>query len=173
MITLRAKKKKMKAIQFKQIQVKDIYVSILTKRLVIKEDGWMRMEPIEKKIEPTGSELMDRLAQALAKDCRLKTSDFIQTTGLSPNDFRVLFRLQTGLSLKDFIKQYQQMRACEWLAYTDLKYAEIAKRSGFASHSDMGHYFRKHLKCTLTDYRRLHRPANFRELYQWTTDDGK
>ena len=153
--------------QFKKIQVKDIYVSILTKRLVRYENGWMRMEPIDKNLQPTGSELIDRVAKALAKDCRLEARTFIQTTGLTPTDFRVLFRLHTGQSLKEFIKQYQQMRACEWLAYTDLKYTEIAKRSGFASHSSMGHYFRKTLKCTPTDYRQQHRPKNFREIYMW------
>ena len=51
--------------QFKKIQVKDIYVSILTKRLVRYENGWMRMEPIEKNLQPTGSELIDRVAKAL------------------------------------------------------------------------------------------------------------
>ena len=162
----------MKAIQFKQTTVKDIYVSILTKRFVTYDNGWMRWEPVEKKIEPTGSELMDRLAQALAKDCRLETSHFIASTGLNPNDFRVLFRLHTGLSLKEFIKEYQQMRACEWLACTDLSYTEIAKRCGFASASSLSHYFRKSLRCTPTEYRHQHRPTNFRELYEWTIDNG-
>ena len=162
-------KKHMEPIRLKKISVDDIYVSILTKRRVTNAEGWTRMEPVGRQIKPTGSMVMDAVAKALAENCGLTSKDLAKAMEITKRDLHAVFRLLTGMQASDFLKQYRQKRACEWLACTDLTVIKIAPLSGYTSPEAMVHYFTEHLKCTPLEYRQLHRPKNFRELYEWET----
>ena len=162
-------KKRMEPIRLKKISVDDIYVSILTKRRVTDEEGWTRMEPVGRQIAPTGSMVMDAVAKALAGNCGLTARDLAKAMGTTTKDLHAVFRLLTGMPTVDFLKQYRQKRACEWLACTDLTATKIAPLSGYVASAEMTHYFKKYMKCTPMEYRQLHRPKNFRELYEWET----
>lgn len=166
MPNLRAKKR-MKDIQLKKITVDDVYVSILTRTRVTTPEGWTRMEPVAKRKIDTGSLVIDAVGQALAEDCRVTSTELARAMHTTTEVLGAVFTLLTGVNLREFIKQYQYKRACEWLKCTDLNTTEVARRSGFTSHSALAHFFIKWLKCSPTDYRKRNRPADFRERYEW------
>lgn len=157
----------MEKIRFKKITVADICPTILTGRHIVNEKGWKCIEPIVATIAPTGSRIFDAIAQALAKDSSITVFELANALGTNTTDLNAFFRLLTGLDTREFLKQYRLTRACEWLANTDLKLIGIARRSGFPSASYMTHLFVQELKCTPNEYRKQHRPKNFRDIYTW------
>lgn len=157
----------MEKIRFKKITAADICPTILTGRHVVNEKGWHCIEPIQATIPPTGSPIFDALAQALAKDSSITIPELADALDTDTADLNAFFRLMTGQDTREFFKQYRLIRACDWLAHTDLKINEIARRSGFPSASYMTHLFVDKLECTPNEYRKQHRPKNFRELYTW------
>lgn len=160
-------KKRMKAIKLKQINLEDLYVTRLTKRGVPDETGKIELKPTDRTPKPTGSILLDAIAQLLAEDCTVSAPDLAQAIGTKPSVVNGVLRLLTGMALHEIIRAYQLKCACEYLACTDVSRTEIARRCGFFSASNFAHVFTQHMKCSPMDYRRLHRPDNFRELYAW------
>lgn len=153
--------------ELKKITVEDIYVTVLKARLVKNEEGWMRMEPFDRTVPTTGSQVMDIVAQTLAADSSWTPRRVAERLGVDREQFYGAIRMQTGMRAQTFFNQYRLKQACEWLGYTDVQAQEIARRCGFASPGAFTSYFLQQMKCTPIQYRKQHRPANFRELYQW------
>ena len=160
-------KKRMEKITLKRITVDDIYQSILTKRRVTNAEGWTRMEPVDHSPRPSGSIVMDAVARLLASDCGTSAEALSLALGIEKTDLRSVFRVMTGMKPIAFLRAYRLRRAQEWLARTDLEVGEIARRCGFATHPMFHDTFVKYVGMTPGKYRRLNRPADFRELYEW------
>ena len=160
-------KKRREKITLKRITVDDIYQSILTQRRMTNAEGWMRMEPVDHSPRPSGSIVMDAVARLLASDCGTSAEALSLALGIEKTDLRSVFRVMTGMKPIAFLRAYRLRRAQEWLARTDLEVGEIARRCGFATHPMFHDTFVKYVGMTPGKYRRLNRPANFRELYEW------
>lgn len=152
----------MKPFKFEPIRLEDVYVSILTARRV----GTV-MQPVPPPELQTYSPIMTAVVQLLAEDCCMKLGVMAHLIGMEPFVLTNVCRFFTGQSLQEFQFSYRMKRTCEWLTCTDLPLAEIARRCGFGSQQVLGHTFQKQMKMPPGKYRRLHRPAHFRELYQW------
>ena len=122
-------KKDMKKIEIRKIQVEDLYVSPLAKRTVTNAEGWTRMEEVEKKAPPTGSLVMDAVAEALAEEPGLTTDKLAKALGTNSVVLNHIFKFLTGKLTRDFLMEYRLKRACELLACTNLHLEEIARRS--------------------------------------------
>lgn len=157
----------MRQIELKKIKVEDVYVSILTRRRTRNAEGWHRMEEVPKTIAPSGSIVIDAMARLLAEDCGADTRELAGAMGLDPTSLNVICNALTGMDAREFVKRYRLMRAKEWLARTDLRLSEVARRSGFPSQASLCHAFTERYKMTPRDYRRHARPGNFRDLYEW------
>ena len=157
----------MEPVKFKKIQLDDVYTSALTARLVTNEDGWTRMELVEKKKVETGQPILDAAIQPLASDCALLPSGVAQSLGVCVPTLCEIFVLFTGMTTSEFFAAYRFKRACEWLACTDLEQEEVAKRSGYASQNAMSQSFLRRIKISPWKYRHQYRPENFRDLYRW------
>lgn len=157
----------MEKIEIRKIQVEDLYVSPLAKRRVTNAEGWSRMEEVEKKVPPTGSLVMDAVAQILAEEPGLTTEELAKALGTNNAVLNHLFQFLTGKLTRDFLTEYRLKRACELLACTNLRLEEIARRSGFPSQSDLAKLFKERKQCTPREYRHLYRPKNYALLYEW------
>ena len=160
-------KKDMKKIEIRKIQVEDLYVSPLAKRTVTNAEGWTRMEEVEKKALPTGSLVMDAVAEALAEEPGLTTDKLAKALGTNSVVLNHIFKFLTGKLTRDFLMEYRLKRACELLACTNLRLEEIAHRSGFPTQAYLSKLFKEQNQCTPREYRHLHRPKNYALLYEW------
>ncbi len=157
----------MKEIKIKQYTVDDIYVSVLTARLVRHADGWSKFEKVEKFFPPTESLLLNLLGQSLMADSRFTATEFAEAIGADQKAVSMMVRWLTGLTLHDFLLEYRKRQVVEYLTCTDLTVGEIAERTGFGSQPSLTRYFRKETGSLPRRYRLLHRPKNFAELYRW------
>ena len=153
--------------KLKLIMIDDIYVTVLKARMVKNSEGWMRMEPFDRSVPKTGSQVMDLVAQALATDGSITPRGLAEQLGVDREKLYGAIQMQTGMRAQAFFNAYRIRQACEWLRFTDLKGQEIARRCGFASPGSFTTYFIKQMKCTPSAYRKANRPANYRELYEW------
>ena len=76
-------------------------------------------------------------------------------------------RILTGMLTSDLIMRYRMRQVKEWLSCTDLSISEIASKSPFSGAPALSKHFLKTEGMTPGEYRRKHRPENFRELYKW------
>jgi AraC family transcriptional regulator len=74
--------------------------------------------------------------------------------GLSKAQFGVVYRQATGRTPRQFLEELRVERACAALR-ADLGVARCAYRCGFRSPTSFAAFFRKHLGCTPTQWRRL------------------
>ena len=165
-LTLRTKTR-MKDIKLKQISINDVYRPVVTRQRVTNADGWTRMELVERQIAPTGSLLVDAVAQALDTGEYFTGKELARAMQTNTTVLNGVFQLYTDMDLHQFMQQFRLKRACDWLAHTDLDVYEVATRSGFATQPSFTRQFLKQLKCSPTDYRKRNRPADFRERYEW------
>ena len=157
----------MKEIKLKQIAVRDIYVSVLRRRRVNGAEGWSRMEEVRRDFEPTGSLFMDAIGRTLMEDIGVTARELARTLGVEGKVLASIFRLLTGMDAEEFLTRYRLEKAKEWLARTDLRVGEVARRSGFPSQASLAGYFKTRLKMTPLEYRERYRPRDFRSLYEW------
>ena len=157
----------MKEIKLKQIAVKDIYVSVLRRRRTSGAEGWSRLVEARKDFEPTGSLFMDAVGQVLMEDVGLTARELARALGVEGRVLSGIFRLLTGMDAEEFLTRYRLEKAKEWLARTDLRAGEVARRSGFPSQASLTTYFKTRLKMTPLEYRERYRPRDFRSLYEW------
>ena len=157
----------MEPVKLKKLTVDDLYVTVLTARRATREGGWTRMEDIDRTPPATGSLVMDAVARILAEDSSVTPEGLARLLDADVADVHAVFRLLTGMPMRDFLNAYRQRQACEWLSCTDVPIEQVAARSGFTSHAVLTRFFVKHLKCTPKEYRRATRPADFRQRYAW------
>ena len=141
----------------KQTTIEDIYVSVLQARLVVNEEGWKRFEPIDKRLQPTGSLIMDAVATILSTTDESEASGLAKRLEVSLRDLNGAVRILTGMLTSDLIMRYRMRQVKEWLSCTDL----------FSGAPALSKHFLKTEGMTPGEYRRKHRPENFRELYRW------
>lgn len=153
--------------KLKHITPQDLYTSVLTARRVTNEEGWTRMEPVGKRFEPTGSRVMDIIGYALMQDPTADSSRLAAILETDAATLNAVMRLLTGMPARDFIREYRMLRACEYLACTGLDVQTVARRCGSSSHGNFTRLFTERMKQTPQEYRRTHRPADFRERYGW------
>ena len=151
----------------KQTTIEDIYVSVLQARLVVNEEGWKRFEPIDKRLQPTGSLIMDAVAAILSTTDESEASGLAKRLEVSLRDLNGAVRILTGMLTSDLIMRYRMRQVKEWLSCTDLSISEIASKSPFSGAPALSKHFLKTEGMTPGEYRRKHRPENFRELYRW------
>lgn len=145
----------------------EVYISILTGRRVSNEEGWTKIQPVGQSVQPSGSCILDAVVEALHGSRLRGKSQLAELLGVSANDLNGAIHLLTGLRLVDFVEQYRLMQAKEYLRCTGIRPEEIARRCGFESAAAFYRMFRLLTGLSVGDYRREHRPANYRDLYTW------
>lgn len=156
-----------KRYKIRQIKPEEVYVSILTGRLVQNEEGWTRMEPIKREIRPSGSMLIDVLVDVLMHT-RYRLPLFVaELMEVDRLELSISIHLLTGLTLREFIEQYRLLEAKEYLSCTSLSLKEVAIRCGFASQTTFGQHFQAAVKMTPGLYRRYNRPKDYQLQYRW------
>jgi AraC family transcriptional regulator len=86
-------------------------------------------------------------------DQNLGLADLANLVGISYYHFARLFKKSTGLSPGRYLIECQLEKATHLLVSTNISIGEIAKRTGFSSHTHFGYTFRKHLSVTPNQYR--------------------
>ena len=127
----------------------EVYISILTGRRVSNEEGWTKIQPVGQSVQPSGSCILDAVVEALHVSRLRGKSQLAELLGVSADDLNGL------------------MQAKEYLRCTGLRPEEIARRCGFESAAGFYRMFRLLTGLSVGDYRREHRPANYRDLYTW------
>jgi AraC family transcriptional regulator len=89
-------------------------------------------------------------------DQNLGLTDLSNLVGISYYHFARLFKKSTGSSPGRYLIECQLERATHLLVSTNLGISEIAKCTGFSSHTHFGYTFRKHFSVSPNQYRRIH-----------------
>ena len=74
---------------------------------------------------------------------------------VSPSYLSRSFKKETGGNLSNFITEMRMQVAQKLLATTDLKTHEVAKRVGFIDSRYFGQVFKKIMRTTPSDYKKL------------------
>ena len=130
----------------------ELYISPFTARRRYDEEGVMHYDPIESNMQPTGVEVMDHYLRRLTEG-RDKVEAFCRIYGLRTEDLDSLVYILTGMSGPDFRMAYQLRLADDLLRYTDLPLAEVARRSGLGSHTNLCLVIRRECKQTPSERR--------------------
>lgn len=75
--------------------------------------------------------------------------------GLSVSYFSLLFKQKTGLTFLDYVTNVRMEYACLFLQNTDLKTYEIAERVGYSDQRYFSQVFKRKIKKTPSEYRKL------------------
>ena len=127
----------------------EMYISPFTARRRYDEEGVRHYDPIERRLNPTGVEVMDHYLRRLSEGKDV-VKDFCRIYGLRTEDMEALIFILTGMPAPDFRMAYQLRLADELLRYTDLPLAEVAHRSGIGSHTNFCVVIRRKYKQTPT-----------------------
>lgn len=84
----------------------------------------------------------------------LSLEHLAQLAGLSLYHFCRMFKQSTGMPPHRYVAHTRIGRAKRLLLQTDLSIREISYQTGFSSSSQLGHAFKKVMKCTPLEYRR-------------------
>lgn len=150
-----------------QIHPEDVYVSILKARLVRNQEGWTKWETCKRSVPPTGSKIMDSLLHILLTTNLRRGGEFADKMNINRRALDHSVYILTGMKLKNFLDEYRQMEAKEYLEKTDFEIREIAQKVGFKSSSAFVRHFSKVVGQPPLRYRWANQKSNFRELYQW------
>lgn len=101
---------------------------------------------------PTISRVRDYMRGNLAE--RISLSDLAQIAGYSRYHFVRAFRESTGLPPYAFLLNERLRAAKHLLQHSDAPIAEIAQKSGFATHAHFSARFRERMGVTPAEYRR-------------------
>lgn len=74
-------------------------------------------------------------------------------SGISKNYFCNLFKVETGLSIWDYLTKYRMEKAKEFIANSDMKNYEIAYKVGYENPSYFSKIFRKYTGISPSDFR--------------------
>ena len=148
------------------ITVDRIYVSPLKAKLVEK-DGWQKMMPVDKTIPPTGSIIMDIVADILAHTSRSRLQDIALEMGVDWVELSGALHILTQQEVPEFIFEYRMRQAKELVSCTDLSFNEIARRCGQTWGSNLSRWFRLTEDMSPTAYRAAHRPKDYALRYEW------
>ena len=130
----------------------EVYISPFTARRRYDEEGVMHYDEVERRLHPTGVEVMDHYLRRLTEG-KDEVTSFCKIYGLRTEDLDSLIYILTGLSGPDFRMAYQLRLADDLLRFTDLPLAEVARRSGFGSHTNFCVVIRRERKQTPSERR--------------------
>lgn len=102
-------------------------------------------------------QVQEQLAREPARAWR--TAELASLCHLSPSRFLHLFKAETGLSVKAWLKARRLERACQLLAHTHLPVGEIAAEVGYGEANYFASVFRSVTGQSPTQYRRRERRA--------------
>ncbi|GIP29832.1 hypothetical protein J23TS9_49620 [Paenibacillus sp. J23TS9] len=91
------------------------------------------------------------IEEHLAQDISLVT--IADHVGLNPSYFSRLYKQLTGTGLSDYINEYRNLKAKEWLLNTPMKVNEIAAALGYNSALAFIRFFKKQNQETPQEYR--------------------
>lgn len=74
-------------------------------------------------------------------------------SGISKNYFCNLFKIETGLSIWDYLTEYRMEKAKEFIINSDMKNYEIAYKVGYENPSYFSKIFKKHAGISPSDFR--------------------
>lgn len=135
-----------------QFTLDDMYISPLASRRWYDEEGIAHYDPVERNLSPTGVQVMDHYLRRLSEGCDGVT-DFCKIYNLRVEDLEVLIYILTGMPSHEFRVQYQLRLADELLRYTDMPLKEVARRSGFGSHTNLCVILKRELGQTPSERR--------------------
>ena len=125
-----------------QYTLEDLYISPFKKRRVYDEEGYVRYQELEVKSEPTGIEVFDKYLKYLSQGNNGQDS-FASTIGARVEDIDSMVFLLTGMRGIDFRMAYQLRKADDLLRYTDMEMAEVAKRSGIGTPTNLYYAYKR------------------------------
>lgn len=125
-----------------QYTLDDLYISPFRKRRVYNEDGIGRYEALEVKTEPTGIEVFDKYLNYLAKG-NSGMENFASALGARVEDIDSIVFLLTGMRGVDFRMTYQLRLADDLLRYTNLEMAEVGRRSGIGTPTNLYYAYKR------------------------------
>jgi len=136
------------------------YITPFTARRRYDPDGGVHYDPVERNLRPTGINVMDHYLQQLAEGTD-NVGAFCKIYGLRVEDLDSFFYILTGMPRADFRLAYQLRLADDLLRYTDMKLADVARRCGLGSHTNLCVMMRRHRHQSPTDRRRtLRQPGD-------------
>ena len=141
----------------------EVYISPFTARRRYDEEGVMHYDEVERRLHPTGVEVMDHYLRRLSEG-EDEVKAFCQIYGLRTEDMEALIFILTGMSGPDFRMAYQLRLTDDLLRYTDLPLAEVARRSGLGSHTNFCVFIRREYNQT---------PRERREALRQKGDAGR
>jgi len=84
----------------------------------------------------------------------VRASDVATKLGLSPSRFGHVFRTQTGLTFRHYVRTTRLARAKLLLRDMRLRVEEVAWRCGYAHTSNLDREFEREFRLSPSDYRR-------------------
>ena len=143
----------------------ELYITPFTARRRYDEEGIRHYDPIERRTNPTGVEVMDHLLRRLTEGNN-NISDLCRSYGLRTSDIDSLIFILTGMRGQDFRLAYQLRLADDLLRYTELPLTEVARRSGFGSHTNLCVFIQRERKQTPKQRRNSLRQRGDAERYR-------
>lgn len=116
-------------------------------------------ERLKKEYKPSQSaadmmeEALDYIRNNFQTD--LGVEQTAEQVGLSVSYFSLLFKQKTGLTFLDYLTNVRMEYACLFLQNTDLKTYEIAEKVGYTDQRYFSQVFKRKMKKTPSEYRKL------------------
>ena len=108
-----------------------VYIAPFSKQLVESDSG-KNYAPISKNEQPSGFPVFDDYVVLLSNGSK-QFDKLCEQYGIARNDLSSLVFMFTGLPSDEFRRRYMVRMADELLRYTDLDYAEVARRCGMGT----------------------------------------
>ncbi len=137
-----------------QYKFEDLFVSPLTHRRTADADGNIIYVPIEqpRNMTPTGIKVMDDFIQHLARG-EFDVMKFCKQYNARTSDLDGMVFLLTGMSYQAFRAKWQIHTADLLLRYTNMGVAEVARRCGMGSRTNMYFIYERELDTSPTERR--------------------
>jgi len=137
-----------------QYKFEDLYISPLTHKRTADADGNIIYVPIEpaRNMTPTGIKVMDDFIQHLARG-EFDVMKFCKQYNARTSDLDGMVFLLTGMSYQAFRTKWQIHTADLLLRYTDMGVAEVARRCGMGSRTNMYFIYERELDTSPTERR--------------------
>ena len=137
-----------------QYKFEDLFISPLTHKRSADADGNIIYVPIEpaRNMTPTGIKVMDNYLQHLARG-ESDVTEFCKQYNARTSDIDGMVFLLTGMSNQAFRAKWQIHTADLLLRYTDMGVAEVARRSGMGTRTNMYFIYERELDTSPTERR--------------------
>jgi AraC family transcriptional regulator, arabinose operon regulatory protein len=90
---------------------------------------------------------------AMSWNKRVALAELSKNVGLSSSRLEHLFKMEVGVSIREYVLRHRLQAAAHLLAATDLRIKEICYRVGFGDFSGFDHLFKRTFGIAPSDYR--------------------